>query len=51
MKAASWADARKNDTVSLFDLPHLSPRVIYALASGKTMKSSSSWSFPPPPRR
>src|SRR5271169_5262248 len=35
MKAASWADARKSDTVSLFDLQHLSPRAIYALASGK----------------
>ena len=35
MKAASWADARKSDTVSLFDLQHLSPKAIYALASGK----------------
>ena len=35
MKAASWADARKIDTVSLFDLQHLSPKAIYALASGK----------------
>jgi hypothetical protein len=35
MKAAGWAHARKSDTVSLFDLQHLSPKAIYALASGK----------------
>jgi hypothetical protein len=33
-RAAAWADA-KNDTVSHFDLGHLSPKAVYELASGK----------------